>query len=373
MASRINIINKLAKNRDLTDEEFLRLIYPACSFVNRMPGEEGSLDIPGRIEPWTENEERHLYLKARETVEKVYGKAVYLRGLIEFTNYCKNGCRYCGINKGNIRAERYRLNIDEILSCCNKGYELGFRTFVLQGGEDPYYTDEMICGIISLIKSSHPDCAVTLSIGEKERESYQAYFDAGADRYLLREETSDLKHYHFLHPDTLSMEHRQNCLYTLKSIGYQVGAGFMVESPGQRPEHILKDLRFMQELGPHMIGVGPFIPHKDTCFAYEPQGSLKSTLHMLGIIRLMFPEVLLPATTALGTIDERGREKGLLAGANVIMPNLSPSDVRGKYLLYDGKLCTGDEAAEHREGLVRRVESVGCHVEQTRGDHISMA
>ena len=301
--------------------------------------------------------------------EKYYGKEVYLRGLIEFSNYCKNDCKYCGIRRSNENASRYRLSTEEILECCDKGYALGFRTFVLQSGEDLFYTNEKICDIVSRIKANHPDCAVTLSIGEKTREEYQAYFDAGADRYLLREETSNPIHYGKLHPPELSIKNRKQCLYDLKDIGYQVGCGIMVGSPYQTPENIVEDLRFMQDLKPHMIGIGPFIHHKDTPFRDMPDGTLKDTLHLLAILRLMFPHILLPATTALGTIHPLGRELGIKAGANVVMPNLSPRGVRGKYLLYDGKICTGDEAAECRSCMERRIASTGYQVVVSRGDY----
>ena len=389
--NRIEIIDKLANTHDLSDDELFSLIYPLCSenisasdrkngaafsaedIISKENSSQSACasDIYSSASPWTRAEEDYLYEKACTEAQKYYGTSVYLRGLIEFTNYCRNDCYYCGIRCSNRHAERYRLSKDEILSCCDQGYELGFRTFVLQGGEDPYYTNAMICDIVSAIKQVHPDCAVTLSIGEKEAESYRAYFDAGADRYLLREETSDAEHYRYLHPENLSMEHRQGCLRILKDIGYQVGCGIMVGSPMQTPEAVIKDLRFMQELKPHMIGIGPFIPHKDTKFAHEPAGTLSDTLHLLGILRLLFPDVLLPATTALGTIHPLGREMGIRAGANVVMPNLSPTGVRGKYLLYDGKICTGDEAAECRMCMQRRIESTGYHVEVSRGDHKS--
>lgn len=321
------------------------------------------------LQDWSAEEEEYLYEQARQVREEIYGKDVYLRGLIEFTNYCKNDCYYCGIRKSNCMANRYRLTKEQILNCCRQGYELGFRTFVLQGGEDGYYTDEKICEIVAEIKKAHPDCAITLSIGEKSYDSYKAYYEAGAERYLLRHETADPAHYRMLHPESLSLEHRKKCLFDLKKIGYQVGCGIMVGSPGQIPEYLVEDLLFMKELQPHMIGIGPFIAHKDTPFAKEPSGTLDDTLHLLGILRLMFPHVLLPATTALGTIHPMGREKGILAGANVVMPNLSPVEVRGKYLLYDGKICTGDEAAECRMCMQRRIETVGYQVKITRGDY----
>lgn len=314
------------------------------------------------------SDEEYLYARAREVREQYYGKEVYLRGLIEFTNYCKNDCRYCGIRRSNKNADRYRLTEDEILRCCRQGYALGFRTFVLQGGEDLHYSCDDICRIVQRIRTEHPDCAVTLSIGEKSREEYQRYFDAGAERYLLREETADAAHYRYLHPKELSMENRMRCLYALREIGYQVGCGFMVGSPGQSRECVIEDLRFMKDLRPHMIGIGPFIPHRDTQYAHESAGTLDDTLHLLGVLRLMFPNALIPATTALGTIHPLGREKGILAGANVVMPNLSPRGVRKKYLLYDGKICTGDEAAECRRCMELRIERTGYHVEVSRGD-----
>ena len=317
---------------------------------------------------WSPEEEEYLYEQARQVRESVYGKDVYLRGLIEFSNYCRNDCYYCGIRRSNAHAERYRLTKEQILDCCSQGYDLGFRTFVLQGGEDGYFTDDRICSIVSEIKKRYPDCAVTLSIGEKSYESYKAFYDAGADRYLLRHETANCEHYRMLHPLPLSGENRKQCLWNLKEIGYQVGCGMMIGSPEQKPEYIVEDLLFMHELQPHMIGIGPFIAHKDTPFADRTSGTLDDTLHLLGILRLMFPHALIPATTALGTIHPLGREKGILAGANVVMPNLSPVQVRGKYLLYDGKICTGDEAAECRMCMQRRIEKVGYQVKVARGD-----
>ncbi len=316
----------------------------------------------------TDEEETYLYQTAAAVRQEAYGRDVYMRGLIEFTNYCRNDCLYCGIRRSNRCADRYRLDRDQILDCCRRGYELGFRTFVLQGGEDPYFTDEKICDLVRSIKADHPDCAVTLSIGEKEHDSYKAMFEAGADRYLLRHETADPDHYAMLHPAELSSEHRKACLRDLKEIGFQVGAGMMVGSPFQTDDHLIADLRYLKELAPHMVGIGPFIPHKDTPFRDQPQGTLKDTLHLLAIVRLMLPKVLLPATTALGTIHPRGREMGILAGANVIMPNLSPAAVRGKYLLYDGKICTGDEAAECVRCMAARMEAIGYRTVVSRGD-----
>ena len=310
----------------------------------------------------------YLAQKADELRQHYYGRDVYLRGLIEISNYCKNDCYYCGIRKSNKNAIRYRLTPEQILDCCHTGYQLGYRTFVLQGGEDPWFTDERICSIVTSIRKEYPDCAITLSLGEKSKASYQSYFDAGANRYLLRHETANKCHYNRLHPDSMSLTVRKQCLFDLKEIGYQVGAGFMIGSPYQTIEMILQDIRFLQELQPDMIGCGPFIPHADTIFHQEPQGDLNYCLRILSILRLLFPYVLLPATTALGTIHPNGRELGLQAGANVVMPNLSPTDVRKLYNLYDNKICTGEEAAECRNELSQRIESAGYQLVTARGD-----
>lgn len=332
-----NLVDKLFETGDLSDDE-LKILIESDEFN----------------EPLAEAAD----IRRREN----YGDKVYIRGLIEFTNYCRNNCYYCGIRRDNKKAERYRLTKDEILLCCDEGYRLGFRTFVMQGGEDPYYTDEMICDIVSKIKSRYPDCAVTLSIGEKPRESYQAFFDAGADRYLLRHETADPEHYGKLHPESMSLENRKECLFDLKEIGYQVGSGFMVGSPYQTTENLISDLRFLQKLQPDMIGIGPYITHADTPFAEFKSGNVMLTLRLVSILRLMFPYALIPSTTALGTIHPQGRELGLKAGANVVMPNLSPVSVRKLYSLYENKICTGEEAAQCRGCLERRVESAGYKI-----------
>jgi len=309
-----------------------------------------------------------LFKAALEQRRTYYGNKVYFRGLIEFSSYCRNDCFYCGIRRSNRNAARYRLSREEILECCNKGYRLGFRTFVLQSGEDLSYNDDRMCGIISDIKQRYPECAVTLSLGEKPEESYRRYFYAGADRYLLRHETAAESHYARLHPCGMSLEHRKKCLYILKEIGYQVGAGFMVQSPYQTYEDLAADLLFLRELQPHMAGIGPFIPHKDTIFADKKTPSADLTLIMLALVRLMLPKVLLPATTALGTVDPNGREKGLGAGANVVMPNLSPVQHRKDYSLYDNKICTGEEAAECLGCLSARIRSAGFEPDFSRGD-----
>ena len=310
-----------------------------------------------------------LFALAQQAAQQSFGRNIFVRGLIEFTNYCKNDCYYCGIRRSNKNAARYRLTRDEILKCCRAGYALGFRTFVLQGGEDYTYSDDAIAAIVCAIKQQHPDCAVTLSIGERSRETYKLWKEAGADRYLLRHETADFNHYAMLHPAELSAESRQNCLYTLKELGYQAGAGFMVGSPYQTAENLADDLMFLQKLRPQMIGIGPFIPHHDTPFKDEPAGSVELTLVLLAILRLLFPHVLLPATTALGTLCPGGRVLGIKAGANVIMPNLSPQNVRGKYLLYDNKLHSGAEAAEALELLNQEVAGIGYKIVAARGDY----
>lgn len=341
-----NIVDELKNTQSITKEQFAYIL------------ERGDKD-----------DLEYLYAAAREVSEKVFHKEVYLRGLIEFSNYCKNDCYYCGIRCSNRKADRYRLTEEKILSCCDIGEKIGFKTFVLQSGEDLYFTDDRICYIVRAIKKAHPDCAVTLSIGEKTKESYQKYYDAGADRYLLRHETANEEHYSKLHPESMSGAYRKQCLFDLKEIGFQVGCGIMVGTPHQTVDNIYEDIVFMQELQPHMIGIGPFIPHQDTPFKDEPEGSVDRTLRLLAILRLLFPKVLLPATTALGTADALGREKGILAGANVMMPNLSPSNVRDKYLLYDGKICTGEEAAECNACLRGRVSRIGFTVADSRGDH----
>lgn len=339
------LVQKLQNTRHLEKEEWAALI-------------RGRTDILAEYVFSLARKERHQY----------YGHDVYIRGLIEFTNYCKNDCYYCGIRKSNAGVMRYRLDEEQILSCCSAGYALGFRTFVLQGGEDGWFTDERMVRIVGAIKSRFPDCAVTLSIGERSKESYQALFQAGADRYLLRHETFNAAHYSLLHPSSLTAASRQKCLWTLKDIGYQVGAGFMVGAPGQTPEYLAEDLLFLEKLKPHMVGIGPFIPHHATPFAGEPAGTLEETLFLLGLIRLLLPKVLLPATTALGTIAPNGRELGILSGANVIMPNLSPADVRENYTLYDNKLCTGAEAAAGIQELKDRMCAIGYQIVTDRGD-----
>ena len=309
-----------------------------------------------------------LFQAANAARQRVYGRDVYIRGLIEISNYCKNNCYYCGIRKDNRDAVRYRLSKEEILSCCANGYKLGFRTFVLQGGEDYFFSDDLICELVAAIKHNHPGCAVTLSLGERSCASYQAFFNAGANRYLLRHETADPVHYAQLHPKSLNLETRKQCLWNLKEIGFQVGSGFMVGSPGQSNRQLLADIRFLQELKPAMIGVGPFIAHPNTPFKQHPSGSLSLCLRVLAILRLLFPHALIPATTALGSVAANGRELGLLAGANVVMPNLSPPQVRKLYDLYANKIHCGEEAAEGLNLLKQRIDSAGYCIVVHRGD-----
>lgn len=341
------LINRLEKEHSLSVEEYEYL-----------------------IENRNETAAEVLRKKAEKVRKEIYGNDVFIRGLIEIGNYCKNNCLYCGIRAANKSCERYRLSEEQILSCCEQGYELGFRTFVMQGGEDDSFSDERMCKIIREIKSRYPECAVTLSLGEKSRESYQRLFDAGADRYLLRHETADKAHYEKLHPKELSFENRMRCLKDLKEIGFQVGCGFMVGSPYQTNSHIAKDLKFIETFKPDMCGIGPFVPHKATPFADFNQGTVELTCYLLSIIRLICPHILLPSTTALGTIDPDGREKGILSGANVVMPNLSPENVRSKYELYNNKISTGAESAQQKNGLAERMEKIGYKIVTARGDVI---
>lgn len=341
----IEIINKLAMEHSLTLEEYKIL-----------------------IEGYSEDNASILAELAIAERKKYYFNTVFIRGLIEISNICKNNCLYCGIRRDNRDCDRYRLTKEEILSCCREGYELGFRTFVMQGGEDLYFTDDIICDIVSNIKKEYPDCAITLSLGERSYESYKKLYDAGADRYLLRHETADSEHYSKLHPSSMSFSERMNALHNLKEIGFQVGCGFMVNSPYQTSETLAKDLKFIEVFKPHMCGIGPFIPHKATPFANESAGGVDFTCYLLSIIRLISPKILLPATTALGSIEENGREKGILAGANVVMPNLSPYENRKKYELYNNKLFGSAESAQAIKDLKKRMTAIGYEIVVDRGD-----
>ncbi len=341
-----DLISRLASSHSLTVEEYRFL-----------------------IEHRDEETAKRLAELASAAARAVYGNRIFVRGLIEISNYCKNDCLYCGIRRSNRNCDRYRLTPEQILHCAKEGYDLGFRTFVLQGGEDGWFTDERLCQIVREIKAACPDCAVTLSMGERSRESYARLRKAGTDRYLLRHETADAVHYGQLHPGELSFENRMRCLEDLHGLGYQTGCGFMVGSPGQTAEHLARDLKFIETFRPEMCGIGPFIPHKDTPFADKPAGTPELTLYLLSILRLIHPNLLLPATTALGTIDPTGREQGVLCGANVVMPNLSPSEVREKYMLYNNKLSTGAEAAQNLNDLKAHMAAIGYEVVTDRGDH----
>ena len=309
-----------------------------------------------------------LFAQAAALRDKVYGRNIFLRGLIEISNHCRNNCLYCGIRR-DVKTQRYRLTKEQTLDCCQTGHELGFRTFVLQGGEDAWFTDEVVCDIVADIKRLYSDCAVTLSLGERGRESFRRLRDAGADRYLLRHETADATHYARLHPAEMSFEHRMQCLYDLRDLGYQVGTGFMVGSPFQTLETLKKDLAFIADFQPEMVGIGPFIPADGTPFQERPAGSIDLTLRLLAIIRILLPHVLLPATTALGTLHPMGRERAIAAGANVIMPNLSPQDTRALYSIYNNKLSTQSEAAETVADIRARLLAIGFDAPIDRGDH----
>ena len=345
MADLFTLADKLADTGSLTHDEYVNLIEARNPSITA-----------------------YLAARAVERRKTVYGNTVYIRGLIEVSNICKNDCLYCGIRAGNPNCDRYRLTEEDILAACAEGYELGFRTFVLQGGEDGHFTDERLTSLLRAIKKNHPDCAVTLSLGERTRESYEALHEAGADRYLLRHETATRSHYEKLHPAALSFDNRMRCLRDLREIGYQVGCGFMVGSPYQTVDDLARDLAFIADFKPDMCGIGPFIPHKDTPFAGFSAGTVELTCYLLSIIRLIHPPVLLPATTALGTIHPEGRELGIRSGANVVMPNLSPASVRKKYMLYNDKVSDGAESAQSKNELVRRMEAIGYEVVTARGD-----
>ncbi|MBR1724389.1 MAG: [Ruminococcus sp.] len=340
------LIDKLNENRTLDKDEWIYL-----------------------LDNYTDEDREYAAGIARELSLKKYGNKIYIRGIVEFSNVCKNDCYYCGIRRSNSCAQRYRLDEEDIMSCCAEGYEIGYRTFVLQSGEDGAWGAQRLAAIVRRIKEQYPDCAVTLSVGELEYDEYKLLREAGADRYLLRHETANKGHYEKLHPQPMSFEHRMNCLRQLKELGFQTGAGMMIGSPYQTTECLADDMLFLKEFQPHMVGMGPFLPHKDTPFNDRPKGSYELTLFLLSLVRIMLPSVLLPSTTALGTINPRGREAGVLAGANVIMPNLSPTAVRKKYMLYDNKICTEDKTEDCRFCLQARMKSIGYEVTVTRGDH----
>ncbi len=341
----------------------MRRLIDRLASEHRLSGAEYAALVAG----FTPELAQYAAVLADGVRRKIYGNQIFIRGLIELSNCCKNDCYYCGIRRSNAAVARYRLTPGQILSCCNEGYALGFRTFVLQGGEGCFSVGE-VCRIVEAIKRRFPDCAVTLSLGEASTEDYRAMREAGADRYLLRHETADPDHYRRLHPPELSFENRMRCLRDLRALGFQVGCGFMVGSPFQTPQTLAEDLKFVEEFQPEMCGIGPFLPQKDTPFGSHRAGSAELTCFLLSLLRLIRPNLLLPATTALGTLDPQGREKGVLAGANVVMPNLSPVEERKKYALYDNKLCTGDESAQCVACMRARMASVGFAVAVDRGD-----
>ena len=342
----IEIIDKLNKNKTLDECEWEKL-----------------------ISDYTKEDYEYSSSIAREIAKEKFSNKLYLRGIVEFSNICKNDCLYCGIRRSNNNVHRYRLTKDEILECCNLGYELGYRTFVFQGGEDAYFTDEILCDIIKTVKEKFSDCAITMSVGERSLESYKKMYNAGADRYLLRHETADCSHYQKLHPENMRLETRLQCLKNLKEIGFQTGCGMMIGSPYQTAKELSCDMKFISEFKPHMIGMGPFISHKDTPFKNEENGSVYLTLFLLSLCRIMLPNVLLPATTALGTLDKEGQKKGVLSGCNVVMPNLSPNSVRKKYMLYDNKIGSDFDAFQSLEFLKHQVEEIGYEIVNIRGDY----
>lgn len=353
------------KNDDLISDKIKQLIDKLESNTNLLKDE--FLYILNHI---TEKEIPYLNNAAYEVKYKHYQNRVYLRGLIEISNYCKMGCKYCGINYKVKTIDRYRLSADEIIECCKLGYELGYRTFVIQSGEDSYYTDDLLVDMLKRIKKEMPDIRITLSLGERSKESFQRLYDAGTDRYLLRHETASRRLYEYLHASFMSFDSRRECLSNLKEIGYQVGAGFMVGSPTQTNEDLVEDLVYLKELNPHMVGIGPYLCHEDTELKGNASGTLSETLIMVALVRLLLPKVLLPATTALGSLHAIGREKALKTGANIMMPNISPTENRALYEIYQNKICTTDTSNHCRNCIEGRIVGVGHVVDLGVGDHI---
>lgn len=343
----MNIIERISSGKTLSVEEWIQAI---------------DYNDPGYAE--------ELKAAASVTRDRIYGRKVFARGLIEFTSYCRNDCYYCGLRRSNRDALRYRLSYDCIMDTADAGYMAGFRTFVLQGGEDSYFNDERLIMIVRGIKERCPDAAVTLSVGERSFESYKALKEAGADRYLLRHETADSIHYRKLHPDDMSQENRIRCLHDLKRLGYQTGAGMMVGSPGSSSRTLAEDMVFLSSLKPEMVGIGPFIPHSATSFRNEERGSVDLTLRMVALVRLALPHAMIPSTTALATASADGQLQGILHGANVIMPDITPPAERGKYMIYDGKKITGDEAGENLRQIAESMGSIGYELSMERGDYI---
>lgn len=344
--SRIDIINHLADGGTLSRDEWMILL--------------SSLDY---------GEREYLRVKAQEVAVSHYGKGIFVRALLEISSYCKNNCYYCGIRASNRDAQRYRLSKEEILECCKEADALGFNTFVLQGGEDPVQNDAWVVDVVKAIRAAYPEKAITLSVGERSAEAYAAFKEAGANRFLLRHETRNDEHYSQLHPSMMSSENRRQCLMTLKRLGFQTGSGMMIGSPGQTDEHLYEDIRFLEELQPQMIGIGPFLPATNTPFENHSPGSADKTILMLSLLRLRFPNVLLPATTALATLCSNGMERAISAGANVVMPNVSPVEQRKKYSIYDNKKSTGAESAQQMQQLENRLNAIGYHIDYGRGDY----
>lgn len=344
--SRIDIINHLADGGTLSRDEWMILL--------------SSLD---------DGEREYLRVKAQEVAVSHYGKGIFVRALLEISSYCKNNCYYCGIRASNRDSQRYRLSKEEILECCKEADALGFNTFVLQGGEDPVQNDAWVVDVVKAIRAAYPEKAITLSVGERSAEAYAAFKEAGANRFLLRHETRNDEHYSQLHPSMMSSENRRQCLMTLKRLGFQTGSGMMIGSPGQTDEHLYEDIRFLEELQPQMIGIGPFLPATNTPFENHSPGSADKTILMLSLLRLRFPNVLLPATTALATLCSNGMERAILAGANVVMPNVSPVEQRKKYSIYDNKKSTGAESAQQMQQLENRLNAIGYHIDYGRGDY----
>lgn len=343
--SHIDIINQLAEGELLTHDEWMVLL--------------STLDV---------EEREYLRAKAQEVATSNYGHGVFVRALLEISSYCRNNCYYCGIRASNRNAQRYRLTKEEILECCKEADALGFNTFVMQGGEDPMQNDAWVVDVVKSIRAAYPDKAITLSVGERSDEAYAAFKEAGANRFLLRHETRNDEHYAHLHPSMMSSENRRHCLITLKRLGFQTGSGMMIGSPGQTDEHLYEDIRFLEELQPQMIGIGPFLPATDTPFENQNPGSADKTILMLSLLRLRFPKVLLPATTALATLCPDGMERAIMAGANVVMPNVSPVEQRKKYSIYDNKKSTGAESAQQMQQLENRLNAIGYHIDYSRGD-----
>jgi biotin synthase len=311
-----------------------------------------------------------LFAMADDIRKRYFKDEVHIRGIIEFSNYCMKNCFYCGLRRDNKTIERYRISEDEIIDTALKAGELGYKTILLQSGEDGGYTIEGLCAIIKRIRSNL-DCAITLSLGEKSFDEYRSLRDAGADRYLLRFETSDRGLFNKLKPDS-SYENRLDCIKNLKKLGFQVGSGFMVGLPGQTYEILADDILLLRELDLDMIGIGPFLSHHNTPLGNSASGTLDLTLRALAIIRILMPDVHIPATTAMGTVEKGGREKALQCGANVIMPNVTPIKYRKYYEIYPNKICIDDAPSDCRACIEGMLKSLGRAAATNKGDSIKV-